>query len=307
MKKVIISGAAGFIGNAVARYMISQGIQVIAIVRPGVKKSGEAFRLINLDADIIECDLKEIGKLPKLINNVGFDAFFQFAWDGVEPEAFMDYERQINNIKWTVESVKAAATLECKKYIGAGSITQMELLCPEGRYYNTDRHKYFRAALFASEAMGRACAVEVGIEFIWPIIINVYGEGETAPRLINNMIRNLLNRKHQAFSSGEQLYDFIHIDDAAYAFYLIGEKGKEEFQYIIGSGSPQKLKEYLLCIRDIVAPDISLGIGELDYNGLEMDIDILGNKVLAKELGFEPKVSFEEGIKRTLAWIKNEG
>lgn len=64
MKKVIISGAAGFIGNAVARYMISQGIQVIAIVRPGVKKSGEAFRLINLDADIIECDLKEIGKLP---------------------------------------------------------------------------------------------------------------------------------------------------------------------------------------------------------------------------------------------------
>ena len=86
-----------------------------------------------------------------------------------------------------------------------------------------------------------------------------------------------------------------------------GEKGKEEFQYIIGSGSPQKLKEYLLCIRDIVAPDISLGIGELDYNGLEMDIDILGNKVLAKELGFEPKVSFEEGIKRTLAWIKNEG
>lgn len=306
MKRVIISGAAGFIGNAVARYMIRQGIQVIAVVRPGTYKSTEAFRLINLEAKIIECDLRNIKNLPQLIDERGFDAFYQFAWDGIELDAFLDYDRQVDNIKWTIQSIEVAAMLECGKYIGSGSITQTELLSSQWRNCNFDRHKYFRAALFASEAMGKAYAEERGIDFIWPIIINVYGEGETSQRLVNSVIRNLLNKKHQAFSSGEQLYDFLHVEDAARAFYLIGEKGRKNLQYVVGSTKPRKLKEYLTCIRDIVAPGVELGFGELEFKGLEMNSQILQSKILAKETGFVPEISFDEGIKRTLAWIKNE-
>lgn len=306
MKRVIIGGAAGFIGNAVARRLIDQGVHVVAVVKPGTSQSAEVFRLKDLDATVIECDLKEIENLPKLIDVQGYDAFYQFAWDGVDKEAFADYERQIDGIRWMIKSVEAAAALRCRKFIGAGSVTQLELLYQEGRFFTEDRHKYFRAAQLASETMGRAVAREKGIQFIWPIIINVYGEGEIAPRLVNSMIRNLLAGKHQSFSPGEQMYDFVHIQDAAKAFCLLGEKGREDSQYIIGSGTARPLKEYLAIIRDVVAPEIKLGLGELEFHGLEMTEDMLNIDSLTKDTGFKPEITFEAGIRRTLEWIKRE-
>lgn len=306
MKNVIISGAAGFIGNAVIRQLIAQGVSTIAVVKPDSAKSQEAFRLNGLNIPIIECDLKEIEKLPKLINGRNYDAFYQFAWDGLSKEALLNYKTQIDNIVWTMKSIEAAAELNCKKYIGAGSYTQMELLYQKGRFFTDDRHKYYRAAQMACEIMGRAVAKEKGIQFIWPIIINVYGEGETAPRLVNNMIRNLLAGKHQAFSPGNQMYDFLHVEDAAKAFCLIGEYGKEESQYILGSGMAKPLKDYLEIIRDIVAPEMQLGLGELEFHGLEMTDVMLDIYSLVRDTGFTPAVTFEAGIRRTLEWIKEE-
>lgn len=304
MKKVIISGAAGFIGNAVARRLIEQGVRVVAVVKPGVRNSEEAFRLENMDALVVECDLKDIGKLPLLIGDRGYDAFYQFAWDGVDKEAFLSYEKQVANINWTLKSIEAAALLKCNKYIGAGSITQLELLSHKGRLFTADRHKYYRVAQLASETMGRACAAEKGIEFIWPVIINVYGEGETAPRLINSMIENLLDGKYQSFSSGEQIYDFLHIEDAAKAFCLIGEKGKAESEYIIGSGRARPLKEYLRIVRDITAPEMELGLGDIEFTGLEMTKDMFDISSLVEDTGFAPEIEFEAGITRTLEWVK---
>ena len=182
----------------------------------------------------------------------------------------------------------------------------MELLYQEGRFFTKDRHRFYRAAQLSSEVMGRAVAREKGIEFIWPIIINVYGEGETAPRLVNSVIRNLLAGKYQSFSAGNQMYDFLHIEDAAKAFGLIGEKGKEDSQYIIGSGMARPLKEYLMTIRDVVAPEMKLGLGELEFCGLEMKETTLNIDSLVADTGFVPNVRFEDGIKRTLEWIKKE-
>ena len=164
----------------------------------------------------------------------------------------------------------------------------------------------FYVAQMACETMGRAVAKEKGIQFIWPILINVYGEGETAPRLVNNMIRNLLAGRHQAFSQGNQMYDFLHIEDAAKAFCLIGERGTEESQYIIGSGLARPLRDYLNIIRDIVAPEMQLGLGELEFRGLEMTAEMLDISSLVRDTGFTPAVTFESGIRRTLKWIIKE-
>lgn len=304
MRRVIVNGAAGFIGNAVARQLIRQGVSVIAVVKPGALRSEEAFRLLDLDAPVIECDLREIDTLPELLGEVEYDAFYQLAWDGVDAEGILNYERQIDNIRWTVRAVEAAAALKCRRFIGAGSVNQLELLDLQGRLFTEDRHRYYRAALLAGEAMGRAAAREKGLEFIWPILINVYGEGEIAPRLINNTIKNLIAGKRQSFSAGDQLYDFLYVADAARALCLIGEMGREEKQYIVGSGEPKPLKEYLETIRDIVAPEMELGLGELEFHGIEMTEAMLSIDSLAGDTGFVPEVDFKTGIKRTFEWLK---
>ena len=303
MKRVIVSGAAGFIGNAVARQLINQGVSVLAVVKPGTSQNTEAFRLKDLEAVIVECDIKEIENLLQIVKTRGFDVFYQFAWDGIDRESFENYDRQIDGIKWMMKSIEVAKKLECKKFIGVGSVTQMEQMYEQGRRFTEDRHKFFRVAQFACETMGRAIAKEKGIQFIWPILINVYGEGEASDRLINSMIKNLLKGRHQSFSSGEQMYDFLHIQDAARAFCLIGEKGTEDTQYIIGSGAPRPLREYLLTVKNIVAPEMEIGLGELEFHGLEMRDEVFNIDNLVRDTGFIPNISFEEGIQRTLKWI----
>ena len=102
------------------------------------------------------------------------------------------------------------------------------------------------------------------------------------------------------------MYDFLHIEDAAKAFCLIGERGIEESQYIIGSGLARPLRDYLNIIRDIVAPEMQLGLGELEFRGLEMTAEMLDISSLVRDTGFTPAVTFESGIRRTLKWIIKE-
>lgn len=304
MKRVIVTGGTGFVGSAVVRELLAHGVEVFAVVRPGYFESGRVSRLTGLEVHLVECDIKDIGKLPELLSERGFDAWYQFAWDGLFFEALTDYTRQIMNIKYTLDAVTTAAAMGCEKFIGAGSVSQYELQTPEGQAALGDKHKVYKSAKLCSEYMGRSVAHELGITFIWPIITNIFGVGESSPRLINSMIRNLLAGRHQALSEGNQFYDFIYITDAAKAFRLMGERGRDDRVYAIAQGQVQPLKNFLSVVRDVVAPGSELGFGELAFNGIYLPAECYDNSVLVEDTGFVPDVPFAEGIRWTAEWIR---
>lgn len=306
MKRVIITGGTGFVGNAVVKELLAHGVEVYAVVRPGYTESGRVSRLTGLDVKLVECDIKAIGQLLGLLPERGFDAWYQFAWDGLFFEALTDYTTQIMNIKWVMDAVSTAAAMQCKKFIGAGSISQYELQTLEGQNNAADKHKVYKTAKLCCQYMGRSVAQDLGITFIWPIITNIYGVGESSPRLVNSMIRNLLAGKHQALSEGNQLYDFIYITDAAKAFRLIGEKGKAGRIYTIAQGQVQPLKYFLNTIRDVVAPDAELGFGELTFNGIYLSSECYDISNLVEDTEFQAEITFANGIHKTAEWIQKE-
>jgi nucleoside-diphosphate-sugar epimerase len=306
MKKAIIAGGAGFVGSAVAYELLKHNVNLTIVVKPGFLNSKKNNRLDNLDVNIIECDISKISELKNLISERDFDVYYHFAWDGLFLEALLDYTTQIMNIKWVMDAIVTASEMGCKKFVGAGSIAQYELTIREGQIDQNDKHKVYKTAKLACEYMGRSIAAKQGIQFFWPIITNIYGEGEKSPRLINTMIRNLLIGKRQKLSEGNQVYDFIHISDAARAFYLIGLNGKEFRTYVIGSGMAHPLKEFLCSLRDIVDPKASLGFGEAPFNGIYLPENVYDIFSLQEDTGFKAKVTFEDGIRRTMEWIKAE-
>ena len=170
-----------------------------------------------------------------------------------------------------------------------------------------DKHRIYKAAKLTCEYMGRSVASSAGIQFIWPIITNIYGIGEHSPRLINSMIRNLQAGRHQSLSEGNQYYDFIYITDAAKAFRLIGESGRTDRTYVIASGQARPLKEFLVELRDIVAPNAELGFGELSFNGIYLPLEAYSTAQLCEDTGFSPDVSFMEGVYRTARWLRQAG
>jgi nucleoside-diphosphate-sugar epimerase len=304
MENAIVVGGAGFIGSAVVRELVHQDVSVTVVVRPGFFEKNINHRLDDLNVRIVECDITKIMEIKTIITDRGFDAYYHFAWDGLFGDSLLDYSCQIMNIKWVMDAIVTASELGCKRFIGSGTIAQYELRSIEGQINQNDKMKFYKTAKIACEYMGRNVAVGHGIQFFWPIITNVYGEGEISPRLINTLIRKLLAGERQALSEGNQIYDFIHISDAAHAFYLIGEKGQEFRTYVIGSGRARPLKDFLCTLRDVINPNIELGFGEFSYNGayLPMKVFDIGN--LVQDTGFEARLPFEEGIKRVVAWNK---
>lgn len=303
MRRTIVTGGAGFVGNAVVRELLRHNVDVWVLVRPGFSEKLKGSRLDGLNVHLVECDLREISKLPSLIDCRGFDAWYQFAWEGLFGEDLLDYHQQIANVEWVLDAICVAKEVGCSKFIGSGSISQYELGVKDGQGNPGDKHRVYKTAKLACEHMGKSIANSVGIQFIWPIITNIYGVGERSPRLIKSMIRNLQAGKHQALSKGNQYYDFIYITDAAKAFHLVGESGKQGRTYIISSGQAQPLKNFLTILRDIVAPHAELGFGELSFNGVYLPLEAYSTDELCEDTGFSPDVSFAEGIRRTAEWI----
>jgi nucleoside-diphosphate-sugar epimerase len=105
----------------------------------------------------------------------------------------------------------------------------------------------------------------------------------------------------------EQVWDYLYCDDAARAFLMAAEHGGNDKVYTLGSGKSRILSEYVNTIRDIVNPTAVLQFGKKDYypyQAMHLCADISD---LKKDTGWEPEVSFEEGIRRTLRHLNGQG
>ena len=117
----------------------------------------------------------------------------------------------------------------------------------------------------------------------------------------------MLNHEHCSFSAGEQLYDFVYITDAVRMFRAIGEKGLTNRTYYIGSLNPRPLKEFLLEMRDQADPEAEPGLGEIPFTGVSLTYREFDVTAVKNDTGVIPEISFREGIKRTLEWMKECG
>lgn len=304
MKKAIVTGASGFVGTAVCKELLERGIEVIAICRN--RHGGISSIEKNKGIRIVYADLSSFKDLAEVIPDRDIDVFYHFAWEGSAGNLRGDADIQVKNIQYTCDVVKACSELGCKRYVFASSIMEYEIEAAMATDVTPGINTLYCSAKIAADYMARTIAGSLGIDYIRTVITNIYGPGELSPRLVNTSIRRMINGERCSFSAGEQMYDFIYITDAAKAFVAVGERGKKNKAYYIGSREPKPLKEFLLKMRDCVNPEIEIGLGEVPFNGVslsyhEFDIDAIKN-----DTGFVSEVSFEEGINKTIAWIKGE-
>ncbi|MBS5113604.1 MAG: NAD(P)-dependent oxidoreductase [Coprobacillus cateniformis] len=303
MERVIVTGANGFIGRNLIRELLNRNIDVTAL---DITFGNELKSYANVQC--ISCESKSIDEIYEEIKGYQYDCFFHLAWAATSGPNRADYESQLNNVKLVCDYVLLARRTGCKRFIYASSINEMETyeymqsddIEPGGGYI-------YGTAKLAGHLMGETVAYQNDIEFIPVIITNIYGAGENSARLINTSIRKLLNREHCSFTAGNQMYDFIYVTDAVNSIVEISLKGKPFHRYYIGSGKPRPLKEFLLEMRDIVAPNEELGLGDIPMKGKNISYDQFKINKVYEDTGYENKISFREGIHMTMEYIRKEG
>ena len=96
----------------------------------------------------------------------------------------------------------------------------------------------------------------------------------------------------------------LYCDDAAKALYLLAEKGMDGKVYCIGSGKSQSLRKYVEIIKNKIDKNAVLGIGDIPYSENQVMYLCADISELQKDTGFEPEITFDEGIEKTIDWMR---
>ena len=296
IQRVIISGATSSIGIALCEECVTNGIGVVAIIRPESSKCS-LIPKSNL-IEIVESELSDYDS----INSEGIhaDAFFHLAWASTDGAAARDntYD-QADNIQAILKAVELAERCKCKVFVGAGS---------QAEYGRTDEVLTGDTACKPETAYGmtKLCAGmlsrlmcrQKGIDHVWTRILSAYGPNCSKRTVISYTVDTLLQGEKPVLSDGRQVWDFIYISDVARALLACARSGVSGKTYVIGYGKSKLLRRFLEEVRDILSPGQDMGFGERPYNAdavMHLECDISD---LTADTGFVPTVDFEEGIRK---------
>lgn len=304
MQKAIVTGANGFVGSHVCKELCKENVKVYAVIKDENENIDNIKDLSGIS--IVYCDLSQINELSEKINDDDIDVFYHFAWVGSAGSLRCDEEIQLKNALWTSTALRTADKMKCKKFVNAGSIMEKETYTAVYTQESTPALPYiYGAGKLIAHAICKPIANSLDIDLCWAVITNAYGVGELSPRFVNTTIRKIIAGEPLQFTAATQNYDFIYIDDVAKAFVAIGKYGKPNKEYTIGSGNARPLKEFIVEMQQALAPEAELVFGDVPFTGVNMPLEAFDTADIEADCHFKPSISFSEGTKLTMDWLKS--
>lgn len=283
--------------------LTGRGIEVAVLCRRGSARAANISEHPLIKK--VECSLADMNELD--MGDEKYDMFFHLAWDGTTGATRNDMYLQNNNVRYTLDAVNLAERLGCSVFVGTGS--QAEFGRVEGKLNSKTptfpENGYGMAKLCAGH-MSREVCREKGIKHIWVRILSVYGPYDGDRSLIASAIKKLFDGEKPSFTAGEQMWDYMYSGDTARAMVELALGGKDGGVYCLGSGDARPLREYIEILRDTIDHKAELGFGDIPYAENQVMYLCADTSELKADVGFESRVGFEEGIRKTVEWYKKE-
>ncbi len=298
---VMITGGTSFIGLAVTGELLRRGDHVWTIVRPGSPNRGKLPVHDHLHQ--VELGLEDMERLPERLGGGHWDGFLHMAWDGVGSAGRSDPAVQEKNIRCSAETVKSAAALGCRRFLFSGSqaeygscreLTAEDHPCAPVSQYGKAKLEFGRQAAALCE--------ELSMEYIHARIYSVYGPGDHPWSLVNSCLKTFSAGGHMELGECTQHWNFLYIDDMAAAMAeLLRQDGISPGIYNVAGEDTRVLREFVEEMYACCGHQGSYEYGKRPPNaeGPASLLPDVGKLKLAT--GWRPAISFQEGIKRTLA------
>ena len=318
-RRVLVTGGAGFIGSCFIRYGLSNRSSVESVVNLDLLTyAGDQKSISEAEEDtrytFVQGDICDQALVEPLIEEHNIDTIIHFAAEShvdnsiENPHLF--YETNIGGTIALLEAVRR------HKHVHFHHVSTDEVfgsLGPEGAFTETSPYQPnspYAASKASSDHFVRAYAHTYGLSVTLSNCTNNYGPYQHKEKLIPLMISCCLEGKPlPIYGTGQNLRDWLFVEDHVRALWLILESGKRNSVYAIGGGEELSNVQIVHQIIKEIALQTEKGEEELkalisyvaDRLGHDFRYAIDSSKI-TNELGWHPRHTFNEGLKKTVNW-----
>jgi dTDP-glucose 4,6-dehydratase len=328
MQKIIITGGAGFIGSHVVRLFVTKYPEYHIINLDKLTYAGNLANLKDIEHlpnyRFIKGDITDTAFINDLFAEEQPDAVIHLAAEShVDRSITNPLEFVMTNVVGTVTLLNAARYNWKDRYDKTrfyhvstdevyGSLGENGMFTEETNY---DPHSPYSASKASSDHFVRAYHDTYGLDIVISNCSNNYGSFHFPEKLIPLAINNIKqNKPVPVYGKGENIRDWLWVEDHARAIDLIFHKAKTGTTYNIGGHNEWKNIDLIRLLCDILDRKLGRAKGEsaklitfvTDRAGHDLRYAIDAGK-LKNDLGWTPSITFEEGLEKTVDWyLANE-
>jgi len=323
MNKLLITGGAGFIGSHVVRLFTDKYPQMKVYNLDALTYAGNLENLLDVEDQpnyqFIHGDITDEGFVHRLFKEHAFDGVIHLAAESHVDRSISDPGAFVKtNVNGTVNLLNAAMSIWKDDFSGKrfyhvstdevyGSLGETGLFTETTAY---DPQSPYSASKAASDHFVRAYANTYGFPVVITNCSNNYGPNQFPEKLLPLCIHNIKHKKPlPIYGKGENIRDWLFVEDHARAIDVVFHKGKLGETYNIGGVNEWKNIDIVRLLCDVMDRKLGNVQGtsqELitfvkDRAGHDMRYAIDASKI-KNELGWEPSLQFEEGLAKTVDW-----
>lgn len=297
MKKILVTGASGFLGHHVLKLLSDDGFEIHAI---SSREGG--FRKAGIDWH--KCDIHDKASVVMLCKKIKANLLLHLAWVTTPGS----YWESTENFKWVASSLVLAEEFiknGGERIVSAGSCAEYDWrygYCTEDLTPYRAKSSYATCKTSLSNML-RALATNNNITYAWARLFFLYGPFEKKERLVSSTITSLLKNNLVACKGGGLVRDYLYIEDAAYAFVSL-LKSEIEGDFNIGSGKPVLIDELVMKIANKMDRNELIDINH-DKNNSDVSLVVANTKRIHKAINWVPDYSLDKGLDLTIDWWKS--
>lgn len=306
MKRVIITGATGFIGANLARRLLYDGHNIHLLVPPGYNTWRIAA--IRTDVHIYEVDFTDGEALIRVVANIRPDWVFHLAAHGAYSWQTDIRQMVQTNIIGTINLVEACIKTGFEAFVNTGSSSEYGF--KDNAPHETEwlePNSYYAVTKASATLFCRYIAQSRGVHLPTLRLYSIYGPYEEPTRLIPTLILQALKGNLPPLVNPDIARDYTYVEDVNEAYILAAIRSKQEpgAVYNVGTGVQTSIRQVVEIVRRVLGVAIEPRWGSMSERQWDTNIWVSENQKIRNELGWQPRYTFEQGFRKMLEWFRS--
>ncbi|MHB0977125.1 MAG: NAD-dependent epimerase/dehydratase family protein [Candidatus Aquicultorales bacterium] len=307
-KRVLVTGASGFLGSNLVRRLLDEGARVYAFVR----ETSDLWRLGDLvsELEFLKSDLVNAPVVSDFLRKVDPHIIYHAAARGALSHHKNARDILASNVMGTYILLEAASAIDYERFVFIGGSTEYGAKAePMKETDSLDPLTFYGATKAAADMLCRQHAIEHHRPIVTLRAFSIYGPWEGPTRLIPSAIRAGLEGAVLPLTRPGYSRDFVFVDDVVAACLKATVKSLEPGEVInIGGGEQHTNEEVVGILGDLLGREIEVETGAYPARANDKKFWVADNRKAREMLGWMPEHSLRQGLYKTVEWyLANRG